>query len=1160
VSFTIPEATRLAQQRASDPGASAWVSANAGSGKTTVLANRVIRLLLRGVAPGRILSITFTKAAAANMATRVFGVLSRWVTMSDVQLAQQLTELEGEPPGEERLAAARRLFARAIETPGGLKIQTIHAFCERLLHLFPFEANVAARFEVLDEASGAELLAEARRQVLVTAVRDGDGPLARAFALLNETLAEESFAEIVDRAVRLRSALGSRAHGLQAIGALAKELAGLLGLPPGATTEELDRRLMDEALPEQTWRAAVAAFRGYDKPRESGFADKLEEALRSADGERRREAYLAVFLTTEGKPRSDKAFVSKGFQSARPDLASALVEEKERIASLLEAMRGTAAVERTQALLTMADAVARLYDEAKSRRGALDFDDLIARTADLLGRKAEAAWVLYKLDQGIDHILIDEAQDTSEPQWAILRALAEDFVAGEGRSSVVRTLFAVGDPKQSIYSFQGAAPEAFEHARRDFKRRIGDLAAHGDAERWRFNDERLTLSFRSAGDVLAAVDAVFAPPEHHRSLSFGDPVAPVHESARTEAPGVVELWETESPVAEAEIVAWDKPLDEVEAGAPPVRLANRIAATIAGWMRAGDDSGRRVAPGDVLILVRNRNAFFEAVIRALKTAGVPVAGADRLALTQHIAVMDLLAVGRTSLLPDDDLTLATVLKSPFLGLTDADLERIAPHRAGSLAAALEGAAPTDLVFAKAQERLARWRRLAASCGPFSFYATLLGAEGGRRAVLSRLGTEAGDAVDEFLRIALDHEQRECPSLLRFIAAIAEADLVVKRDMDANAGEVRVMTVHGAKGLEAPIVFLADTCTAPDGKHDDPIQMLQGPRGAVPVWAPGKAQDPQPVAVARQAGQDRMREEYHRLLYVAMTRAKDRLVIAGFEGKRGRAKGSWYDMVADAVRPLATEIRDGERTIWRYQTRPFAPAEATAQAGAAPEAPLPPWLTRAAPPEPEPRPPLRPSSASAAADVSLAPPPVAGSSVSTAGRSARSRGILAHALLEILPAQPVERRRPGASAFIRARAPDLTEDERDSLLGDVLAILDDPALAPLFGPHSRAEVPVAGRLSLAPGAAPVPVSGQIDRLAVTDDAVWIADYKTSAAPPAPGADMPEPYVAQLAVYAALVAELFPGRAVRALLVWTRGPVVTEIPAARLAAALAAIKPA
>ena len=1143
----VPVATREAQRRAADPRASAWVSANAGAGKTYVLSRRVVRLLLDDVAPARILALTFTKAAAANMATRVFEILGKWVTLTDDELAAEITEIEGAAPDALRLERARKLFARAVETPGGLKIQTIHAFCERLLHLFPFEANVSAAFEVLDDAGCDELLAQARHDLLHQATLHPGTREARALETVEQAAGEAGFATVLRAALGFREqlrAIGTSEDGLQRY---RHALCDSLGVGQAETAAGIAAAIVHDGIPPGEWAALAETLAADGKKTEQGHADALREAFETLADEDKAAAYARVYLTDKDQPRAD-TYLTKGFRTAHPALSERMDTERARVHSLVERRKAVEAIDRSVALVTLAGSVVMRYETAKGARGALDFDDLVARTARLLAR-SDAAWVLYKLDQGIDHILVDEAQDTSEAQWDILKRLTAEFVAGR-RSDRQRTIFAVGDSKQSIFSFQGADPKAFEDARRFFSDAYATLKRAEPEAGWVFNDETLTLSFRSAGAVLEGVDKVFALDAHYRGLAFGDTaVGTVHETARPHAPGLVDLWPATEPAPARDEDAWARPLDEPDEASPAVRLARRIAEAIDRWRGAGDAFGHRIPPGDVLILVRSRNAFFEAMIRALKQRRVPVAGADRLALTTHIAVMDLLALGRSCLLPDDDLTLATVLKSPLVGLGEDELFDLASGRSGSLAYALVKKADESDRWRRVQERMDRWRSAARATGPFTFYARVLGPDGGRKALLGRLGSEAGDAVDEFLRIALDHEQHNAPSLSAFLDAMADADLVVKRDMEAGRDEVRVMTVHGAKGLEAPVVFLADTCSVP--RNDAPLLVLPGT--GLPVWLRGKTRDPEALRKLREREEDRIREEYHRLLYVAMTRAKDRLIIAGFVGSKGRGKSCWYDMVETGLRDHLAEVPDerGDGTmIRRLMPLPFAPAQATPPPAEPPEETLPSWLETPAAPEAEAGAPLRPSSALSAAE---APDRTADTPFV---RDARAAGTLAHLLLEVLPGCPAERRRAVAMAMAQARGGALAPARREAVAQAVLTLIEDPQLAALFGPGSRAEAPLAGRLRRSDGSA-VPVSGQIDRLAVTPDAVFIADYKTTARPPKGPEAIPESHVAQLAVYRALVGPLYPGRPVRCLVVWTATAAVMEVPPSRLDAALARI---
>jgi ATP-dependent helicase/nuclease subunit A len=1176
----LPAKTLHDQRRAANPRASAWVSANAGSGKTTVLANRVLRLLLAGSDPGRILCLTFTKAAAANMANRVFDELGRWVSLDSRELTEALQRLTGERPSAAELDSARRLFARAIETPGGLKIETIHAFCERVLHLFPFEANVPARFEVLDDNDAADLLARARAAVMTEAVSGAASELAAALARLTEEAADLTIDRALSEALRAKDFL----RAARTTEGLSARLAAALGLRPGESRATIEREMLDGGIPAVEWpgiRAALAAGSKLDQDLAACFGN----ALTAENPASRLACYQRIFFTLDGKPRADR---SLGTKSVDPDLAARLRAERDRLVGLLERHKTALAVERTVALVKLAAAVFARVEALKTARGALDFDDLIAATVALFARH-EAAWVLYKLDAGIDHILVDEAQDTSPAQWSILKALAEEFTAGEGVALTRRTLFAVGDPKQSIYGFQGAAPREFDGSGRYFQQKV-------EAAGLAFDEVQLTVSFRSAPEILDAVDAVFKDPAHFQGLSFGDSApGTVHVSARPDTVGLVEVWDAERPTDVPDAEAWVLPVDTLEEGSPAVRLARRIARAVAAWTR-GEDGGP-YAPGDILILVRKRGGFYEALIRALKETGVPVAGADRLKVTEHIAVRDLVAAGRAALLPADDLNLAALLKSPLVGLGDDDLIRIAAERPegqslyGALAAAAEAG---DARAAHAVALLADWTQRAHR-GPFAFYAHLVGPGGGRRRLVARLGAEAGDAIDEFLAAALGYERRQAPSLTGFLLAFGEAQREVKRDLDTAHDEVRVMTVHGAKGLEARLVVLADGCDVPNGRNDPKLFAIPAapphptasrptspPRGEVktgmlPVWSPKGDLDPPAVASVRAVIRQEAVEEHNRLLYVAMTRAKERLVVAAQTNIGRDAKTSefkplpemcWPAMVRRSLEAgrfglVEEKVPHGSGTVWRWRDPSRAPAAPRPAVEPPKEAPpLPAWINQPLPPEPEVRPPLRPSSALAAADQLPADEDAAARVQQPrlseeARRQARLGGEFLHRLLQHLPERlaSAEGGVDEISAILAARAAGLDAERRAAIVAEAHAVLQRPDVAPLFGPGSLAEVPIAGRLTI--GGEELPVSGQLDRLAVTAEGVHVADFKTTQWPPTDVETIPREHLGQLAVYTALLRGLYPDRPLRAFLVYTGGPQVFEVPPAALHAALAAI---
>ena len=1124
----IPDAVRNVQIDAASPDHSAFVSANAGSGNTHVLAQRVINLLLRGSDPAKILCITFTKAAAANMASRVFGTLAEWTTLEDAALDERIRLSTGRKPDAKARARARRLFASALETPGGLKVQTIHAFCTRLLHQFPFEANVAARFNVLDEASTTQLLDRLTLDVLLQASAAPESALGKALAAAIVAAADQTFKDVVGDAIRERDPIQK---WIDRAGGVDRAIAGLsqsFGLKPDDSAEKVEQEYFAVSLiPEAEWPALIemlSAGSANDQKHIAALA-----AARAAIGRERIELYLKVFCTSELEPR--KNIITKKLADRHPDWLARLQEEQTRVCALLDKERSLAARDRTAALITIAKEVIDRYAEEKARRALLDYDDLIDKTLALF-RDVSAAWVLYKLDLGIDHILIDEAQDTSPKQWDIIRAIAAEFMPGGSRPNVKRTLFAVGDEKQSIFSFQGAAPRAFDEMRHEFERQF-------DRPELGWKHLRFHHSFRSGANVLGSVDQVFRAPDIYASVTADEVGIPPHEALPDAAPGLVELWPLLEPAEKKQIEGWDAPFDTESEESPRVQLAQKIARHVKHWTSCG------LKAGDVLVLVRQRGPLFEAIIRALKYEGVPVAGADRLVLIEHIAVMDLMALADGLLLADDDLALASVLKSPLFGLTEEQLFELAWNRKGSLRDSLR--AKNDEFFKLIEGALEELENAARRLSPFAFFAHVLGPLRGRKKFLARLGPEANDALDEFLNLALDYEARETPSLQGFLAWLRAAQSEVKRDMEMARDEVRVMTVHGAKGLEANTVILADTTTAPTGPRDPRLLRLED--GAL-AWATARADDVPAMAAARHQSHQEARDEYRRLLYVAMTRAAERLVVCGAKGDKKIPDGSWYQLVSDALAgQCVTEPADdggGEVLRYRKSAVPTAPPEKT-ESKAAEEISLPAWLTSNAPQE---KPALHSVTPSGAGEEeNVQPAAVAGTG------AALLRGSLAHRLLQALPDIPPDRRARAADDFLAKRGTDLVDEERKSIAAQVMRLIDDARFAPLFLPGSRAEVPIVGKLTL--GGSAFRVSGQIDRLAVTPEAVLIADFKTNRPVPA---EVPRPYVRQLALYRAVLAKLYPGRSVRCALVWTEAPEIVELSGDMLEAALAQITPA
>ncbi|MDP3801471.1 double-strand break repair helicase AddA [Brevundimonas sp.] len=1154
---------RAHQTAAADPGRSVFVTANAGSGKTTTLVDRVARLLLRKVPPGEILCVTYTRAAAAEMQARLFDKLGRWAVMDDADLSGDLARLDGRDPAGLKpadLKEARRLFARALETPGGLKIQTIHAFCEKLLRRFPIEAGVSPAFRVLENEAAVALSHQAREDLAREALKDPDGPVGAAYSHFAVELDWKAFHALLAMIESERGKL------IDWVGRVASGAAPGPHILAGVSKDETPAAIESDFLnwlDPAAWRAAADGF-AMGSANDQRIAAQMREAVPPHAS---LAAMKALFIDSRGEPRT-----KFGTKSAPPAAAAYLDSVSLKYCAVLDRMRAAKVADDTVKALTLAHAHAALYEAAKIRQGALDFSDLVVRTVELLTGRATAAWVLFKLDGGIEHVLVDEAQDTAPDQWAIFKALTEEFFSGEGSARredgpprIPRTVFAVGDEKQSIYSFQGARPERLRQEARAY-----EALARGAGRP--FEEVPLDTSFRSTEEVLAFVDAAFEGPERTRALVgvLGD--IPTHHPARIGQHGSIDLWPLFHDPATPDREAWNAPVDKEDARSGRKQLAQALARDVRKQVEAGTAVHDRDTPGgmrparwgDFLVLVRRRDALFEEIIRALKAEAVPVAGADRLKLSSHIVFDDLIAVARFALYPDDDLSLAEVLRSPFCDVTDFG----DPHSLYPLADK-EARASRSLwrELQRRAEEQPQWRRArdfvqaaldARDRDPFAFFSSLLNrvdgtGVSGRARILARLGREAEEAIDETLAQVLAAEGRGGVDLETCVALLEAADVEVKREMEGARNEVRVMTVHGAKGLEAPVVILPDTTSRakPQGPTLMPAAGDDGEEGEGWLMCPGSAKEDCPASrAAREARAARADAESLRLLYVALTRARDRLVIMGRALRRpeeGFEAGSWWSVVADTFQRLGQDdplnVRDIGDGVLRFGVDPEILAAATSTGRGFAAAPL--WAHA----QPAPDNAARFASPSKMEETARipAPSPLATTAGPGAPLGRFRRGDLIHRLLERLPDIPPPERADAARRML-SRERDLDDAQREEMIAAAFAVLDDAGFAPVFGPGSRPEVALTGSVGA------IPVSGRMDRLVVTPDRVLVVDYKTNRPAPARIEDADPAYVLQLAVYVSILRDLYPDRGVDAALVWTDGPRLMAVPRVMMEAAL------
>ncbi|MGJ8627179.1 MAG: double-strand break repair helicase AddA [Sulfitobacter sp.] len=1086
------DATR-AQIDAARPDASTWLTANAGSGKTRVLTDRVARLLLDKVEPQQILCLTYTKAAASEMQNRLFKRLGEWAMLEDEALRKSLAELGiTDTLTPERLRDARTLFARAIETPGGLKIQTIHSFCASLLRRFPLEAGVNPQFSEIEDRA-ADLL---RAEIVDKMAEDGDATLVADIARF---YTGEDFSKLTRSIVGQRDAFSTPLHF--------SDILAMFNQPPSLTRDSIEGAVFDgnehdlitQIIPHLLAKGGNDLKAGQALGEIAVFDISALPHLEK------------IFLTGSGakSPYTAKigSFPTKPTQGIIAHLMPELDALMQRVEEAREARLALTAAEKTTALHRFSAAFLKRYEAQKQLRGWLDFDDLILKARALLTDKAVAAWVLYRIDGGIDHILVDEAQDTSPRQWDVIEKLTDEFYSGAGaRTDVKRTLFVVGDKKQSIYSFQGADPREFDRKSTVFAQTIKNAGQI-------FQHRSLDYSFRSSSAILKTVDTALDP-----RVQPGFDKETTHKPFKVDLPGRVDIWPLIEKSEQDEERVWTDPVDRRSAQHHTVILADKIAAQIkeltSGEHFIPADSKesdrlirRRIQPRDFLILVQRRSALFSEIIRACKAADLPIAGADRLKVGAEIAVRDLAALLSFLATPDDDLALATALKSPLFGWSEQAIFDLAHRRKEDRVWQSLRTRSDD--FPESVTLLRDLRSQVDFLRPYDLIERILTRHKGRAKLLSRLGPEAEDGINAMLTQALAYERSNVPSLTGFLEWMQTDDLEIKRQVDTSSNQIRVMTVHGAKGLEAPVVILPDT-----GRRDiiikDEIIKMDG----VPVWKSTAEDMPSAMKSRVEEMKTSQFEERLRLLYVAMTRAEKWLIVAA-AGDLSKDQSAWYQVIEAAMGHVnAGPV--GTTGILRFQEGNWDELPIEGMPLEIRKVPLlEPIFLEVDQPKSDTDEVLSPSNLGGAKAL----PGDEGSDQETA----MTYGSLVHFLLE------------HSGGALQKIIGDTTQGFDPEILKAAQSEADDvfnaPALTHIFAPSTLAEISVVGQIL---GRR---FHGTIDRLIVSEDTVLAIDFKTNRVVPTRAEACPEGLLRQMGAYRELLSQIYPGHSIETAILWT-----------------------
>ena len=1082
------------QRRAANPLKSVWVEASAGTGKTKVLSDRVLRLLLSGVSPLRVLCLTYTKAAAVEMSSRIAGRLARFSVISDEELDKELKALLGEMPLDKEeykrlVDTARRLFAVLLDTPGGMKIQTIHSFCQEVLKRFPLEAKISPYFEVMDERASKEALDEIKKKLLDKIEKDPLSKDAAALSYLTSRVSEFVFPKIMSSIAFYRNKI-LKLFETKTIEELIDDLSKKLDVLADDTEEGIFEEFVKNIDLSRIRRVIKVMLEG--GKRDTDRALKMESFLDKGCHKRFFEEYKKAFVT--------KYEVGKAVVSANPFVVEDISFEANRIVCMEEKILSLKLLKSTGAVLVLAEEMIKGYGNFKLVNSKMDYEDLIVLTKELLERRGVADWVLYKLDGGIDHVLIDEAQDTSPNQWSIVKALTEDFFSGNN----ARTIFAVGDKKQSIYSFQGADVREFEKTKEHFKNKVKE-----------FEEVRLDVSFRSTQAVMDIVNEVFLG-----SKLSGVAMEEPHQPFRIGEAGRVEFWNVVEPIEGENPDVWKKPVERVVGDSTSSRLAKEIAKRIANMVLSKEvleSKGRVVRFSDFLVLVQRRNSFVEELVREFKNAGVNVAGVDKIKLLEQIAVEDLIALGKFVLLPTDDLILATILKSPLFGLDDKDLFELCYDRGESTLWKVLGKADK---YADVYARLQKLLNMADFVRPFEFYSFVLNKLGGRKKFVERMGLEVEDGLDEFMNLALVFEAEHIPSMQLFVDWISKDEVEIKRELEQSDNDaVRIMTVHGSKGLQAPVVIIPDTVRVP--LKSKGIGMMWEDLMYFPL---SSAEFDKNCEKIFENEKMLMEDEYRRLLYVALTRAEDRLYVCGYQKKQKPTDKSWYEVVGSNMNNMKELIKEDEKIYYQTEQEIEIKSEKKKKEVGKIEV-KPYWVSEDAKEEGALSKPLSPSKIEEADDELAVSPLIKGA------KNTYLRGQIIHKLLQFVADAKLSDKELAVREFVLNNCPEIDDKELEGIVKEVMRLVNDEKFRIVFDENSRAEVSVMGMVD------DKIVSAQLDRVVIKDNEVFIFDYKTNRPAASKIDEVASAYIKQMNVYKKLMEKIYPDKKVSGYIVWT-----------------------
>ncbi len=1063
------------QQQASNPKNSAWVFASAGSGKTKILTDRVLRLLLNGVLPHKILCLTFTKVAATEMQNRINKELASWVLLDDDELRNKLSNLSGKSPSEKNLTEARSLFLKILDSESKIKIQTIHSFCQSIIKIFPFEAKITPNFEILESNNEKILLKEAQKDVIRKA-RNNEF-YENLIEEISIKINDESFLEIISDLLSKKEEILFLKESFFGIENLIDEIFKNFAIPQNEDEDKIFEQFIEKINKKEVLNLATS-LENSSSSKNIDISQKIQKFFSNQKTDNFHN-YKLAFFTKEDSPR--KIY---GSEAKDERLLKIIDEQKALIINFNEKLNSLRICNDTAIILRFIDQILESYSNKKKQDSFLDYNDLIVETNKLLMNPDFSNWVKMKMDGSFDHILVDESQDTNHQQWNIIKALSEDFFSGIGAGDDNRSIFIVGDEKQSIYSFQGAEANISKEIYSYFY----------EASNEKLQKIELNNSFRSGSEVLNLVDKVFSDQKRKDAISKTSEFKNHNPIRNTK--GKVEVWPQIVPEKkEKKEQSYEWKFDFLESNEEQKEqeiLAEAIAKKIANGVNKKiklENRQESLKFGDFMILLRNRtNGFDKSLAKYFNKYNIAFSSQSRVKFGENLLILDLLSSAKFALLTEDDLNLACLLKSPIFNLTEADLLNICLFKNDNKTSIYQSLDKLDK-YKNVKEKLDKIITKSKTLDCFEFFYSLLNKENHQKDFLAYFGNENLEIIEKFLSFVRDFSKNNSPSLQKLIEFIDNLNPELSLSSE-DRNKVKITTIHSAKGLQAPIVIMPD-CSYNFNQllgAKEKISWVDFGNFNLPIWCNKKSQENSIIKSHKEKRIKEAKDEYLRLLYVALTRAEDELYIAGF----GNSKDPecWYEVVKNSAPELSQPLPEADIVINELKEESFKEIKLE-QLKTAPKE----FFEE--------------------------------DDVEDQINISKIKGKLIHKILEIFGKSGSQNKEwlfKIAKNLIHEKEI-LDESLKSDLLKSIKNFLDSKVFDEIFSNNIKCEIDIASNNKLY----------RIDALIEKDEEVLIIDYKSDEEKPD---KIPNQYQEQLLNYKSALEKIYPKKPVRCAILWIK----------------------